>query len=168
MENVRNTELATRRPQSVSWRLWLAASLVILGLASCAGWYASGYMPGTLRIHTGARRVEAWGTGVHAIKYSTSAIQSQHWFVAGRYTKSRWYRPNGTAISETIVETGKPAKFYQLHEDGTVSDEFFLRDGIPDGRWMHFDRNGTLERSDKVFMGFNLDLDGGDETPSEK
>lgn len=78
MESVRNTELATRRPQSVSWRLWLAASLVILGLASCAGWYASGYMPGTLRLHTGARRVEAWGTGVHAIKYSTGAIQSQH------------------------------------------------------------------------------------------
>lgn len=168
MGNVLNAQLAAKRSYGRSRHVWLATSLVLIGLALCAGWYASGYMPGTLRVHSGVQRVEAWGTGVHAINYSTGDVQSRHWFVAGRHTKSSWYRPDGTLISETIVEKGKRAKFYQLYDDGRVSDEFYLRDGIADGPWMHFDRNGTLERTDTLFSGFNLGLDIEQETSSEK
>ena len=148
------SEAPRRRGRKFTFGLkGLLAFVVVISAALLAVGYWLGYMPGTLQTKVNGLRVEAWGTGVLTNRYSSGAVQSRHWFRAGRHLKSEWYGPDGTTIATTTIEKGLPAKFYQLRDDGTVSDEFFLLDGVPDGRWLHYNEAGKVTRIDTLLGG---------------
>lgn len=152
--NTKTDGAPNRRVRRFTFSLKLLFAFVaITSISAALTCYWLGYLPGTLRTNVNGFRIEAWGTGVLNNYYVSGAIQSRHWFRAGRHLKSEWYRPDGTVLATTSIQKGEPAKFFSLREDGTVSDEFFLLDGVPEGRWLHYDETGEVDRIDVLRSG---------------
>jgi hypothetical protein len=143
-------------PNPRRWVQFATFAVLLAVGAVLAVWYQSGYMPGSLRIENDGLWPTVRGTGSTRDRYPSGSLKSQHWFRAGRRMTSEWYLPDGTLFARTEFHSHEPGRFYQLRDDGSVSDRFYLLNDVPHGEWVHFGPNGQVEYTQELLHGIVL------------
>jgi antitoxin component YwqK of YwqJK toxin-antitoxin module len=63
-------------------------------------------------------------------------------YVAGRLSFSRWLRPDGSVVAETLWRDGDGNGYY-LRQDGTIRTKMEYRHGLADGQSVYYKEDGV-------------------------
>ncbi|MHC4109666.1 MAG: toxin-antitoxin system YwqK family antitoxin [Planctomycetota bacterium] len=105
-------------------------------------WYGWQYIPGTLHLD---RQGKYRGTGVAKYLYKSGQIKLKDHYVAGKLSKSFWYRPDGTVVAQTNWED-VPCFGYYLREDGSIRVKMEYVNGVAHGRAICYNKDGSIDK----------------------
>ena len=94
----------------------------------------------------------AHGTGERIYKYHTGSPQLKEDYVDGKVTRSRWFKPDGSLIQETVWKDGTGDGIY-LREDGSIRARMHYVNGIAEGEAKTYDPAGNVTKVETYSHG---------------
>jgi hypothetical protein len=94
----------------------------------------------------------AHGTGERIYKYHAGPPQLKEDYVDGKVTRSRWFKPNGSLIQETVWKDGTGEGIY-LREDGSIRARMHYANGVAEGEATTYDPAGNVVKVERYSRG---------------
>lgn len=88
-------------------------------------------------------RGEPHGSGEKVSRYKSGATKLREEYEDGELVRSRWFKPDGTLIRETIWLNGTGEAIY-LREDGSIQRKMRYVKGVAEGEAIHYDEAGNI------------------------
>lgn len=92
------------------------------------------------------------GTGERTYRYQAGPPRLKEDYVDGKLTRSRWLKPDGSLIQETVWKDGTGEGIY-LREDGSIRLSMHYVNGVAEGDATSYDPAGSVAKVETYSHG---------------